>query len=163
MGQSVVLQTRLGRVTVCWSDGRLDGIRLGRFEEDAASGTPRVIEGAPPDADGEALVRALVDYFSGAEVDLPDVPMEGGTPFQRDVWRAACEIPYGETRSYGWIAGEVGRPGAARAVGAALGKNPFVLAIPCHRVVGADGALTGFGYGIEWKAALLALERGRKR
>jgi methylated-DNA-[protein]-cysteine S-methyltransferase len=78
------------------------------------------------------------------------------------VWAAAARIPYGETRSYGWIAGQVGGgPGAAQAVGAALGGNPIPLIIPCHRVLGFDGSLHGFAGGLEMKARLLDLERGQ--
>ena len=158
MEKQVVIQTGLGQVIAGWADGCLSGIRLGRLEHHAPLGPPRAVEGAPPDADGEALVRALVGYFSGGRAGLPEPPMGGYTPFQQAVWRAARQVPYGETRSYGEVARAVGRPGAARAVGAALGKNPFVLAVPCHRVVGANGALTGFACGIEWKAALLKWE-----
>ncbi|MCX8037270.1 MAG: methylated-DNA--[protein]-cysteine S-methyltransferase [Candidatus Sumerlaeia bacterium] len=82
-----------------------------------------------------------------------------GTPFARAVWRACAEIPYGRTCSYGWLAGRVGRPKAARAVGAALGANPLPLLIPCHRVVRNNGGLGGFGGGIAMKERLLALER----
>lgn len=83
----------------------------------------------------------------------------GGTPFQRQVWAALLEIPTGETRTYGQIARAVGRPEAARAVGAANGANPVMLVTPCHRVIGADGSLTGFGGGLELKAAMLDFER----
>ena len=103
--------------------------------------------------------QQLCGYLAGdrSELELPLDPI--GTDFQRDVWRALREIPYAATASYGEIAKRVGRPGAARAVGAACGANPIVIAIPCHRVVGTSGALTGFGGGIEVKRALLALEQ----
>ena len=104
-------------------------------------------------------VRGRLDaYFEGrpARFDLPLAPW--GTPFQREVWNALCGIPYGETVSYGEIARRVGRPSAVRAVGAANGRNPIAIIIPCHRVIGANGTLTGYGGGLDRKRALLALE-----
>ncbi|PDO11400.1 MAG: hypothetical protein BLM47_02805 [Candidatus Reconcilbacillus cellulovorans] len=104
-------------------------------------------------------IRQLREYFAGArrafdlELDLR------GTPFQLAVWRALCGIPYGETRSYGDVARAVGRPKACRAVGAANHVNPVSIVVPCHRVVGADGALVGYGGGLDRKERLLALER----
>lgn len=102
----------------------------------------------------------LEEYFAGRrrQFDLPLVP--AGTPFQLEVLRALRQIPYGETRSYAHIAASIGKPRAVRAVGAANGRNPLPIIIPCHRVIGADGSLTGFGGGIETKRFLLALEGG---
>ncbi|HEY3261334.1 MAG TPA: methylated-DNA--[protein]-cysteine S-methyltransferase [Pseudonocardiaceae bacterium] len=98
-------------------------------------------------------------YFAGrlTEFDLPLAPE--GTPFQRSVWQALRAIPYGETVTYGELAERLGRPGAARAVGAANGRNPISIVVPCHRVIGSSGHLTGYGGGIEQKRQLLALER----
>jgi methylated-DNA-[protein]-cysteine S-methyltransferase len=103
----------------------------------------------------------LEAYFAGElrEFDLPLAPQ--GTPFQREVWSALREIPYGGTTSYGELAASVGRPHAARAVGAANGRNPIAVVIPCHRVIGASGALTGYGGGLGRKRLLLDLEAGR--
>lgn len=103
--------------------------------------------------------RQLREYFDGGRrgFDLPLAP--AGTDFQRRVWRELGRIPYGETRSYGDLARRIGRPGAARAVGAANGRNPLAIVVPCHRVIGADGALTGYGGGLPVKQTLLALER----
>lgn len=103
---------------------------------------------------------ALVDYFAGDLHALDDVAADpGGTPFQASVWRLLREIPVGETRSYGELAQALrGTPGASRAVGRANGQNPIPLIIPCHRVIGADGTLTGFGGGMAWKAWLLGHE-----
>ena len=103
--------------------------------------------------------RQLDAYFAGdlTAFDLPLAP--GGTAFQLSVWRALRAIPYGETVSYGAIARAIGRPGASRAVGAANGANPLPIVVPCHRVIGSTGKLTGFGGGLDTKAALLALER----
>jgi methylated-DNA-[protein]-cysteine S-methyltransferase len=102
--------------------------------------------------------RQLREYFSGkrTEFDLPLAPE--GTGFQRSVWQRLQEIPYGETISYGELAKRVGNPKASRAVGAANGQNPIPIVIPCHRVIGANGKLTGFGGGLPVKEALLALE-----
>ena len=102
--------------------------------------------------------RQLTEYFSGArtEFDLPLQP--DGSEFQKKVWQALREIPFGQTRSYLELAKALGSSKAARAVGAANGKNPLSIIVPCHRVVGADGSLTGFAGGIATKAALLALE-----
>ncbi len=106
----------------------------------------------------ERVRGELEEYFSGARRSF-DLPVRlRGTEFQRLVWAALTEIPYGETRSYGQIARRIGRPGAARAVGMACHANPVVLLIPCHRVIGSSGALTGFGGGLEIKKRLLALE-----
>ncbi|MCY3764228.1 MAG: methylated-DNA--[protein]-cysteine S-methyltransferase [Gemmatimonadetes bacterium] len=155
---SAVLQTCLGQVEVAWDGARLASIRLGRFGRvDIAR--PALMEGNPPDPAGQRLIDALAGYFSGEPVRFHDLPdMSGFTAFQGMVWRATRDIPYGVRRTYSDVANAVGRPKAPRAVGAALGKNPFVIVVPCHRVVGASGALTGFAYGGEWKAALLALE-----
>lgn len=101
----------------------------------------------------------LEEYFAGKRrtFDLPLGPQ--GTPFQQSVWNALRTIPYGETQSYGDIARAIGKPKAVRAVGAANGANPLPIVVPCHRVVGADGSLTGFGGGLPHKKRLLALER----
>jgi len=111
------------------------------------------------DAPLRAALAQLAEYFAGARrsFDLRLDPR--GTPFQRAVWDAVAAIPYGETRSYGELARALGRPAAARAVGAANGANPLAPIIPCHRVVGADGGLTGYGGGLAMKRHLLDLER----
>ena len=105
----------------------------------------------------EAL-RQLDAYFAGRlrRFELPLAPL--GTPFQLSVWRALCDIPYGETLSYGALARLLGKPGASRAVGLANGRNPLPIVVPCHRVVGSDGSLTGFGGGLPTKQKLLRLE-----
>ena len=117
--------------------------------------------GVPRDTDGvlAAVVAQLREYFAGERVDfdLPLVP--AGTPFQRKVWMALRDIPYGRTTSYGEIATELGQPTASRAVGLANGRNPLAVIVPCHRVIGANGSLTGFGGGLERKRWLLEHER----
>ena len=106
---------------------------------------------------------AILQYFAG-ELDAIDcVPVEtGGTPFQRKVWRALRDIPCGTTTSYGELAKRIGYPAAVRAVGAANGANPVAVVVPCHRVIGANGSLTGYGGGIERKQWLLDHERGTR-
>ncbi|MDP2949202.1 MAG: methylated-DNA--[protein]-cysteine S-methyltransferase [Chloroflexota bacterium] len=105
------------------------------------------------------LPHLLRRYAGGEPVAFPDsLDLAGVTPFQRDVWLATRDIPYGETRSYGWLAAQVGRPGAARAVGQAMATNPWPIIVPCHRVVGADGGLGGYGGGLGMKEHLLRLE-----
>jgi len=108
------------------------------------------------------VAEQLEQYFAGERTGF-DVPLafDRGTPFQHDVWRALTEIPYGETISYGELARRIGRPDRARAVGAANGQNPIPVIVPCHRVIGADGSLTGFGGGLDRKRILLALESGQ--
>jgi len=107
------------------------------------------------------LVRQVVDYFEGKRVDFEaDLDLTAGTPFQRRCWCAVCAIPYGQVRTYDGIGLEIGRPGAARAIGAAVGRNPIPLIVPCHRVVRRDGSLGGFSApgGVRVKRALLELE-----
>ena len=108
----------------------------------------------------EKAARELEEYFAGQrrEFDLPLSP--AGTEFQRSVWKALLTIPYGQTASYGQIAARVGNPKASRAVGMANNRNPISIFIPCHRVVGADGSLTGYGGGLPIKEYLLKLESG---
>ena len=107
-----------------------------------------------------SAVEQLGEYFEGARArfELPLDPR--GRPFDRAVWALLAEIPYGETRSYGELARALGRPDRARAVGAANARNPLPIVLPCHRVIGSDGSLTGYGGGLDLKRALLALERG---
>lgn len=117
----------------------------------------------PPPTPPNALLRALraqvSDYFDGSltRFDLPLAPR--GSAFQQAVWQALLAIPHGATVSYGELAARLGRPAAVRAVGAAIGRNPLSIVIPCHRVVGKGGDLTGYAGGLPRKAALLALER----
>lgn len=113
-----------------------------------------------PGAFGD-VVEQLGAYFAGELTDF-DIELDlRGTEFQRRVWRALLTIPYGETRSYGEIAGQIGAPGSARAVGWANGHNPIAIVVPCHRVIGASGSLTGYGGGLDRKRTLLELEKRR--
>jgi methylated-DNA-[protein]-cysteine S-methyltransferase len=126
-------------------------------------------ETAEPHADWEPdrgllkePVKQLTEYFEGKrrEFEIPLAPH--GTAFQQQVWRALCDIPYGETTSYGELAKRIGNPNAVRAVGLANGSNPIAIVIPCHRVIGSNGSLVGYGGGLPIKQALLALERGQR-
>lgn len=115
---------------------------------------------ADPEAFKDA-VDQLGAYFAGELTDF-DIELDlRGTEFQQRVWKALLTIPYGETRSYGEIAEQVGAPGAARAVGLANGHNPIAIVVPCHRVIGASGSLTGYGGGLDRKRTLLELEKKR--
>jgi methylated-DNA-[protein]-cysteine S-methyltransferase len=115
-----------------------------------------------PDAFDD-VVSQLTEYFAGQRqrFELP-LALEG-TPFQQRVWRELQDIPYGVTISYGQLAARIGQPTASRAVGLANGSNPLAIVIPCHRVIGANGTLTGYGGGLPIKERLLALERGERR
>jgi methylated-DNA-[protein]-cysteine S-methyltransferase len=108
------------------------------------------------------VAAQLQAYFAGKRQEFDvDLDLRGHTPFELAVWGTTTRIPYGQTRTYAWLAGQVGGPSAAQAVGAALGANPVPLIIPCHRVIGSDGALHGFAQGVDMKARLLALESGQ--
>jgi len=136
-------------------------------EGDALSmiGFPKEVMRRDPEPDWayneESLENArtqLTEYFSGQRKDFDLLLKLNGTEFQVSVLEALLEIPYGETTSYGAIAKQIGRPNAARAVGAANGRNPIPIIVPCHRVIGSSGDLTGFGGGLDTKEALLRLE-----
>ncbi len=122
-------------------------------EEIAARLGARLVPGG-----NRGVVVQLSEYFSGERKEF-NLPLDlRGTAFQLAVWRELLQIPYGRTSSYGGIAARLGRPNAVRAVGAAVGANPIPIIVPCHRVIGRNGALVGFGGGIELKRRLLALE-----
>jgi methylated-DNA-[protein]-cysteine S-methyltransferase len=150
-----IVESPIGPLLIGAGDGELTLLYTSRFPEHRPGGG---------DADDEAVLdeteRQLGRYFEGTltEFDLPIGPR--GTPFQQRVWAALCDIPYGETISYGELARRVGRPGSARAVGAANGSNPISIIVPCHRVIGANGKLTGYGGGLPRKAWLIDHEAG---
>lgn len=124
---------------------------------------------AQPDGDHlpcpltDAAFAQIGEYLAGGRKSFDFPYTLRGTPFQQRVWRALCDIPYGETRSYKQIAEAVGSPKACRAVGMANHRNPMMIVVPCHRVVGASGKLIGYAGGLEMKSALLALEHGKAR
>jgi methylated-DNA-[protein]-cysteine S-methyltransferase len=150
------LDSPVGRIRLT---GRDDGVLTGLHLADHDRCPPTPAEWTPDEAAFDGVREQLDEYFAGTRTEF-DVPLAlDGSPFQVDVWNALQAIPYGETSSYAEIAGLVGRPSAVRAVGAANGRNPISIIVPCHRVIGADGRLTGYGWGVERKAWLLQLER----
>ncbi len=154
-GNTIV--TPVGELRLVGDDDALVAI-LWQDDDPARVPLPATVDapGHPVLANAE---RQLTEYFAGKRRAF-DLPLRfGGTDFQRAVWMALLTIPFGETSSYGAIARALGRPGAARAVGAANGRNPLSIVAPCHRVIGAGGALTGFAGGLAAKQALLELER----
>lgn len=170
-----VLESPVGELLACADGaGQITGLHFLTGKEGPGSPTDRLRHPPgghrmPPRDSGwvrderalAPLRSQLQEYFAGErrEFDLELAP--SGSPFQLQVWRALCAIPYGETASYGEIAAAVGQPGAARAVGGANNRNPIAIVVPCHRVIGASGSLTGYGGGLHRKRQLLALEANR--
>jgi O-6-methylguanine DNA methyltransferase len=156
------LDTPVGSVWIATTDAGICTVGVGAGQPDEFfTWLSRHAGSKPPREDPGTLALALTqlrEYFSRVRHAF-DLPLDiRGTPFQKAVWAQVAGIPYGATATYGEIAHRIGRPGAARAVGAANGANPLPIFIPCHRVIGADGSLTGYGGGLEVKAALLRLE-----
>lgn len=151
-----IVDSPVGRLTLGASSAGLAAVLWDNDRPQVVS-----LERAAESPDHPILVRAarqLEEYFAGNRKSF-DIPLDfAGTEFQRKVWNALLTIPYGETRSYGQIARQIGHPDAVRAVGAANGKNPISIVVPCHRVIGSTGSLTGFGGGLSAKAQLLELE-----
>jgi methylated-DNA-[protein]-cysteine S-methyltransferase len=146
--------TPLGRVLVITAGDELTGLHF-----DGHARAPRVAGRASASSRVlNAVAEQLAEYFQGARTRFELQLRFDGTPFQTAVWSALLEIPYGQTSTYGALAARIGRPLAARAVGAANGQNPISIVVPCHRLIGADGDLTGYGGGIERKRSLLELE-----
>jgi methylated-DNA-[protein]-cysteine S-methyltransferase len=154
--QFTEVSSPLGTLQLTAEGGRLTGVHFPGQKHDRP---------AQPDwqrADDEPVLaqarEQLAEYFAGGRRDF-ELPLgPAGTPFQQAVWRALLEVPFGATSTYGAIAQAVGRPAAVRAVGSAVGANPLGIVVPCHRIIGRDGTLTGYAGGIERKAKLLALE-----
>lgn len=148
------MDSPVGKLTLAGTAGRLRHLRMVDQTYE-----PSRVGWEPDDAAFPDAVDQLEQYFRGErlafqlELDLV------GTAFQRRVWEALLTIPYGETRSYGQIAAQLDAPGASRAVGLANGHNPIGIIVPCHRVIGANGSLTGYGGGLDKKRALLDMER----
>lgn len=140
--------TPLGRVYVLVKDKKyLAGVSLGRFPGAKAGHAPQM------------LLDELSGYFTGKtrEFKCP-VTIEKGTEFERAVWNALRDVPYGQTRTYKWLSGRIGRPGASRAVGQALSKNPLMIVLPCHRIIESDGSLGGYTPSAHTKRRLLEME-----
>ena len=156
------LPSPVGPLDVCARGGVL--VALGFDGRDVRAGVERRFPGAPmvPAEPGAVWLAMLQRYFDGDIAALDAIPVDpGGTPFQADVWRALRQVPAGTTVSYGELARRIGRPSATRAVGLANGQNPIAVVIPCHRVIGSDGSLTGYGGGLDRKRWLLHHESAR--
>lgn len=146
VGQLKLVASDRGLAAILWEKDDPKRVRLGPLTEDRNH--PVLLE----------TERQLNDYFAGKR-KMFSVPFDFvGTPFQKCVWQALMTIPFGKTPSYGEIARQIGRPKAARAVGAAIGRNPISIMVPCHRVIGSNGKLTGFAGGLGAKESLLRLE-----
>lgn len=158
---STTIDTPIGALTLVASDA---GLRAVLWDVDGEDERVRLrgVSPAVERADHPILARAVAqlrEYFAGERTDF-DVPLDAvGTAFQQDAWRALRTIPYGSTVSYGEQARRIGKPKAVRAIGAANGRNPISIIVPCHRVVGSTGALVGFAAGLDTKAWLLDHER----
>lgn len=146
IGKLKLIASEKGLVAILWENDNPRRVRLSELVADDAH---------PVLAEAE---RQLSEYFAGKRKTFSVALDMRGTSFQKDVWEALLAIPFGETRSYGQLAKALGNPRASRAVGAANGKNPLSIVVPCHRVIGASGKLTGFAGGLEAKAHLLRLE-----
>ncbi|MFC9245548.1 methylated-DNA--[protein]-cysteine S-methyltransferase [Streptomyces sp. NPDC057136] len=154
--QHTVVDSPYGPLTLVATDGVLAGLYMvGQRHR-----PPEETFGDPDPRPFGPAIQQLDAYFAG-ELREFDLPLRlAGTPFQRSVWAELTRIPYGETRSYGELADLLGKQGASRAVGLANGKNPIGIIVPCHRVIGASGSLTGYGGGLDRKQRLLAFESG---
>jgi methylated-DNA-[protein]-cysteine S-methyltransferase len=156
-----IIETALGWLGLVLSPAGLRAVTLPRRDRDAALAEVRALGAREEARDGEAgdLPERLRRYARGQPVLFPDaLDLAAATPFQRAVWQAAQEIPYGQKRSYGWLATKAGKPRAARAVGQAMAANPWPIIVPCHRVVSSNGRLGGYGGGLDMKERLLLLE-----
>ncbi|MGB8536362.1 MAG: methylated-DNA--[protein]-cysteine S-methyltransferase [Acidobacteriaceae bacterium] len=151
VGKLKLVASDKGLVAILWQNDKPARVRLNELVEDTVH--PILLD----------TERELGEYFAGNRKTF-SIPLDmRGTPFQKNVWHALLAIPFGETRSYGQLAKQLGNPQAMRAVGAANGRNPISIVVPCHRVIGASGKLTGFGGGLETKARLLSLEESGVR
>jgi len=154
-------ETAMGWVGILGSQKGIVRITTGNASsQDAfnALGTKATSATHSPD-EFQSITERFQKYFRGEPVAFPDeIDLSDATPFQRRIWQTARTIPYGETRSYGWVASQAGNPKAARAVGQAMNRNPFSILMPCHRVIASDGGIGGFGGGIEMKLKLLRME-----
>jgi methylated-DNA-[protein]-cysteine S-methyltransferase len=154
---STSMDSPIGELTITAEDGLLTGVHM--HEQHHFPAIPASVE--RDDAGLAPIVEQLQAYFSG-ELTVFELQLDlRGTRFQQRVWAELQEIPYGETISYGELARRVGNPKASRAVGLANGRNPVAIVVPCHRVIGADGSLTGYGGGLERKVWLLEHEAAR--
>ncbi|MET9883063.1 methylated-DNA--[protein]-cysteine S-methyltransferase [Streptomyces sp. NPDC006430] len=160
--QHTVVDSPCGPLTLVADNGVLCGLYMTGQRHRPAEEAFGERVGAAEEPFAE-VARQLTAYFAG-RLTAFDVPVRlEGTDFQRSVWEQLVRIPYGETWSYGQLAAELGKPNASRAVGLANGKNPVGIIVPCHRVIGASGSMTGYGGGIERKVQLLTFEAGARQ
>jgi methylated-DNA-[protein]-cysteine S-methyltransferase len=153
-----ITESPVGFITIA---GDADAVTAVRMDDQAHPPADRD-EWIADDRAFQPVVDQLDAYFAGTLTDFDVTLRLEGTEFQRKVWAGLLEIPYGETISYGELAGRIGRPTASRAVGLANGRNPVAIIVPCHRVIGSTGSLTGYGGGLDRKRTLLDLERARR-
>lgn len=140
------LKSPFGTLYLVFSGNKLTGVSFQK---------PKLKHGNAPDS----LKRQLQDYFEGRTRGFRQgIDLEKGTDFEKAVWHALREVPYGETRTYKWLAQQVGRPKATRAVGQALSKNPIPIVLPCHRIIESDGSIGGYSSGVDVKRRLLEME-----
>jgi len=154
-------ETAMGWVGILGSDKGIMRITTGnKAAQEALNALGTKADNATDSPDEFKDIRERFQkYFRGEPVVFPnEIDLSDATPFQRRVWQSAISIPYGETRSYGWIAKQIDNPKAARAVGQAMHRNPLSIFVPCHRVVAGDGGIGGFGDGVEMKQKLLRME-----
>lgn len=151
-----IVDSPIGPLTLAGRNGRLSHLRMVDQTYEPSRDDWVADDSAFPD-----VVRQLAEYFDGERTEFELELDLHGTAFQRRVWNALTTIPYGETRTYGDIARHIGSPNAFRAVGLANGRNPIAVIVPCHRVIGSNGTLTGYGGGLERKQTLLELEKAR--
>ncbi|NDJ91543.1 methylated-DNA--[protein]-cysteine S-methyltransferase [Mycolicibacter kumamotonensis] len=149
-----IIDSPIGPLTLAGKDGKLSHLLMLDHSHAPDQTGWRRDDTAFPD-----VVEQLAAYFAGDLTEFDLTYHMAGTEFQRRVWTALLTIPYGQTRSYGQLAMQIGAPTASRAVGLANGRNPISIIVPCHRVIGSNGSLTGYGGGIDRKRALLDLER----
>lgn len=150
--KKICIETKIGLLTIAEEDGAITAILFGKVGSDEEFADP-------PSPLLKKAAKQVEEYLAGKRdsFDLPLAPK--GTEFQKAVWNALTQIPYGETRTYKEIATAVGNPNASRAVGLANNRNPISIVVPCHRVIGANGKLVGYGGGLDVKEALLQLEK----
>ncbi|MGW9398412.1 methylated-DNA--[protein]-cysteine S-methyltransferase [Streptomyces sp. NPDC055642] len=156
MRQHTVIDSPYGPLTLVADDGVLCGL----YMTGQRHRPPEESFGAPDDTPFSGAKEQLTAYFAGELKEFSLQLRLHGTPFQRRVWEQLIHVPYSETRTYGQLADTLGNPKASRAVGLANGRNPVGIIVPCHRVIGAGGGLTGYGGGLERKQRLLDFERG---
>ena len=150
VGKLKLVASNKGLVAILWENDKANRVRLGELVRRHSH--PVLIKAE----------RELGEYFAGKRRSFSIALDMRGTSFQKNVWEALLAIPFGETRSYRDLAKKLGNPAATRAVGAANGRNPISIIVPCHRVIGSNGKLTGFAGGLETKARLLELEQGHR-